>query len=88
VADVGIAALVICLLAVVIAVVLRWAPGQQRRGTRALIGLVPGVLGAAIVLALHKDLVPDSFETFALPYVIVAVTAGVILLTIRNLAEL
>lgn len=88
VADVGIATVVILVLALVIAIVLRFAPGQQRRGTRALIGLVPGVIGAAVVLALTKDLVPDSFETFALPYVIVAVTAGVILLTIRNLAEL
>ena len=80
--------MVILVLALVIAIVLRLAPGQHRRGTRALIGLVPGVIGAGIVLALTKDLVPDAFETFALPWVIIAVTAGVILLTIRKLAEL
>jgi uncharacterized membrane protein YeaQ/YmgE (transglycosylase-associated protein family) len=88
VADVAIATVVACSLAVVIAIVLRLAPGQQGRGTRALIGLVPGVIGAVIVLALTKDLVPDEFETFALPWVIVAVTTAVIVLTIRNLAKL
>jgi hypothetical protein len=88
VADVGIATVVIVALALVIATVLRLAPGQHRLGTRALIGLVPGVLGAGIIMALHVDLVPDEFETVALPWVIVVVTAGVILLTIRNLADL
>jgi hypothetical protein len=88
VADVGIATVVILALALVIAIVLRLAPGQHRRRTRALIGLVPGVIGAVVVMALHKDLVPDEFEAFVLPWVIIAVTAGVIVLTIRNLAEL
>lgn len=84
-ADVGIATLVACSLAGLIFLVLRLSPGQQRNRTRALIGLVPGVIGAGIVLALEKDLVPDDFETFALPWVIVAVTTGVIAITIRNL---
>lgn len=86
-ANVGIAALVIGSIAGLIVLVTRVAPGQQRRWIRALIGLVPGVIGAGIVGAFNSDLVPDRLETIVLPWVIVAVTIGIIALTIRNLAE-
>jgi hypothetical protein len=85
VANVGIAALVIVSMAVVIAIALRVAPGQQRPLTRAIIGLVPGVVGAGIVVAFATDAVPDQFETFALPWVVIGVTGGMILITIKNL---
>ena len=68
-----------------IALALRLAPGQQRQSTRALIGLVPGLIGALVVAALVEDFVPDQLESFALPWVIVVVTAGLILLTVKNL---
>lgn len=87
VANVGIVALVIGSIAGLVVLVLRVAPGVQRRWMRALIGLVPGVIGALIVGALNRDLVPDRLETVVLPWVIVAVTIGVIALMIRNLAE-
>jgi uncharacterized membrane protein YeaQ/YmgE (transglycosylase-associated protein family) len=87
VANVGIAAVVILSLAGVIALVVALAPGQQRLRTRALIGLVPGLVGTLIVGALGMDLIPDQFETFALPWVIVAVTCGLILLMVMNLVE-
>jgi uncharacterized membrane protein YeaQ/YmgE (transglycosylase-associated protein family) len=87
VANVGIAAVVILSLAGLIALLQRFAPGQQGRGTRALIGLVPGLVGTLIVGALAMDFVPDQFESFAMPWVIVAVTCGLILLMIRDLME-
>jgi uncharacterized membrane protein YeaQ/YmgE (transglycosylase-associated protein family) len=86
VANVGIAALVIASIAGLIALALRVAPGQPRPLTRAFIGLVPGLVGAWIVVALATDAVPDQFETLALPWVVIVVTGGMILITIRNLA--
>jgi hypothetical protein len=87
VANVGIAALIIGSIAGLIVLVLRVAPGVHGRWMRALIGLVPGLIGAGIIGALNSDLVPDRLETIVLPWVIVAVTIGIIALTIRNLAE-
>ena len=86
-ANVGIAAVVILSMAGLIALLQRVAPGQQGRGTRALIGLVPGLIGTLIVGALAMDFVPDDLETFALPWVIVAVTCGLILLMIKDFME-
>ena len=79
--------MVILSIAGLIALLLRIAPGQQRPLTRALIGLVPGLVGTLIVGALAMDLVPDELESLALPWVIVAVTGGLILLMIKNLVE-
>ncbi len=85
-ANVGIAALAVGSLTFVVVLFLRLAPGQQRRRTRILVGLIPGLVGAAVVGALTTDLVPDRFETVALPWVVVAVSIGMVALTVRNLA--
>ena len=85
-ANVGIAAVVIGALLVVAAILLTFAPGQRRRRTRILAGLVPGIAGAAVVAALSADIVPDDFETTAAPWVIVAVSAALAIVTIRHLA--
>jgi len=87
VANVGIAAVVIVSIGGLIALVMRIAPGQQRQSTRALIGLVPGLVGTLIVGALVEDFVPDQLESFALPWVIVVVTGGLILLMVMNLLD-
>jgi uncharacterized membrane protein YeaQ/YmgE (transglycosylase-associated protein family) len=87
VTNVGIAALVIVSIGGLIALVMRFAPGQQRQSTRALIGLVPGLIGTLIVAAMVEDFVPDQLETFALPWIIVLVTGGLILLTAQNLLD-
>lgn len=86
-ADIAVTAVVVLSLAALTVILLRVAPGQSRRRTRALVGLVPGVLGAGVVAAMVTDIVPDNFESFALPWVIVLGTAGVVLLTLMNLAE-
>jgi len=54
---------------------------------RALVGLVPGVVGAFVVAALMTDIVPDNFESIALPWVIVAGSIGIVLLIVMNLRE-
>lgn len=84
-ANVGVAILAIASIVGLIALVLRVAPGQQRWRTRALLGVTPGLIGAAIIGATTADLVPDSFESLALPWVVVAVTIGMVALTLRNL---
>jgi hypothetical protein len=61
--------------------------GQSRPSTRALIGLAPGVVGAFIVGTLATDLVPDTVEQTATPWIVVIVTAGVVGLTIMKLAR-
>jgi uncharacterized membrane protein YadS len=86
VANVGIAAVVIGALLVVAAILLTFAPGQRRRRTRILAGLVPGIAGAAVVAALSADIVPDDFETTAAPWVIVGVSVALAIVTIRHLA--
>lgn len=85
-ANVGIAAVVAAALLVAVVVLLTFAPGQRRRRTRILAGLVPGVAGAAIVAALSADIVPDDFETTAVPWVIVGVSVLLAVVTIRHLA--
>jgi hypothetical protein len=87
VANVGIAALVVLSLGAVVLVVVRMAPGLPRRRMRALIGLVPGVVGAFIVAALMTDIVPDGLESIALPWVIVAGSIAIVVLIVMNLRE-
>ncbi|HET9457946.1 MAG TPA: hypothetical protein VFO78_11425 [Candidatus Limnocylindrales bacterium] len=86
-ANVAIAALVVVSLGAVILVVLQMAPGLPRRRMRALIGLVPGVVGAFVVAALMADIVPDGFESIALPWVIVAGSIAIVVLIVMNLRE-
>lgn len=86
-ANVGIASVVLVSMAALLALVLRVSPGQYDGRTRALVGLVPGLIGASVVAALTIDFVPDWFEALAMPWVVAAVTIGMILLIIRNLAE-
>lgn len=86
-ANVGIAAFVALGIATMLVILRVVAPGEPRRRTRALIGLVPGLLGAGAVLALSTDFVPDGFESVALPWVIVVVTIGMVALTAVNLAQ-
>jgi hypothetical protein len=87
VADVAIASVLILTVGALTLLLLRVAPGQSRRRTRALVGLVPGLLGALVVGSLTTDIVPDTWENVAVPWVIVLGTAAVVLLTVTNLAE-
>ncbi len=84
-ANVEIASVLVLLLIVLTVIAVRVVPGQPRRRTRALIGLAPGVAGAFVVGALVTDIVPDSWERVAGPWVILAVTAGVVALAVTNL---
>ena len=87
-ANVAIAALIVLSIGGVVLVVLQIAPGLPRRRMRALIGLVPGVVGAFVVAALMADIVPDGFESIALPWVIVAGSIGIVILIVLYLREL
>lgn len=53
----------------------RWSSGGRLRNTgpQLAIGIVPGVVGAAIALLPRLDLVRDSFEVVVLPLMAVAI---------------
>jgi len=53
----------------------RWSSSGRLRnaGPQLAIGIVPGLVGAAIALLPRLDLVRDSFEVVVLPFVAVAV---------------
>lgn len=85
--NVEIAILLAALLALLTVLLVRVAPGQSRRRTRALIGLAPGVVGAFVVGALVTDFVPDAWERVVGPWLILVVTVGVVVLAITNLAR-
>lgn len=86
-ANVELIILTIAVVAVLSALVVRLTPGAPRRRTRMMVGLIPGVLGAFVVLTLNVDLVPDELETWALPAVVLAVSGLMAGLTIRGLAQ-
>jgi hypothetical protein len=87
VANVEIALVIAASSVLLVWLVLRVSPGTDRRCARALIGLVPGALGAFLVLTTNVDLIPDELESRALPLVIVAISAVVALITIRGLVR-
>jgi hypothetical protein len=87
VANVEIALVIAASSVLLVWLVLRVSPGTDRRGARALIGLVPGALGAFLVLTTNVDLIPDDLESRALPLVIVAISGVVALITIRGLVR-
>jgi hypothetical protein len=87
VANVEVVILAVAVVSLLIAIVLRITPGAPRRRTRILVGLVPGILGAFFVLTQSFDLIPDDFETWVLPIVVLAVSGLMAGLTIRGLAR-
>ena len=48
----------------------------ERRWSRALLGIVPGAIGALIILVTRLDFLPDEVEGGAWIVVAVVVTAG------------
>jgi hypothetical protein len=64
--EVELGLIVASILALVIIWILRSRPNLTGRpvATGALIGIVPGILGAIIVLVPRTDLIPDSAEPF------------------------
>jgi uncharacterized membrane protein len=87
VANVQLAVLILVTVAALVFGVSRFTPGAPRRRTRALVGLVPGVLGAILVLTTNVDLVPDELEAQLLPIVVLAISGIVAIITIRSLAR-
>jgi hypothetical protein len=81
-------ALVVLLGLAAFAVILNHVdPGQPRPWLRAMVGLAPGIAGAAIVGTLSTDLVPDAVERTLTPWVVVLATVGIVGLTVMNLAR-
>jgi hypothetical protein len=87
VTNLAIGVLVIAAIGMLTMAFLWFAPGQADRRTRALVGLVPGLVGAMVVGMSSTDLVPDALEAVATPWTLVLVSAGLVVLTIRSLAR-
>lgn len=86
-ANLEIVALLVVVSISLVLIVLELSPGVDRRRTRVLVGLVPGALGAFVVLAERIDLVPDDLERQAFPLVILAVSGAIAVITILSLAR-
>jgi hypothetical protein len=84
VANLEFAILAVAVIGTLIAIVVRLTPGAARRRTRALVGLIPGALGALLVLTLNVDLIPDELETRALPLIVLAISGAIAIITIRR----
>jgi hypothetical protein len=81
--EVELALIVASILALVIIWILRSRASLTDRpvATGALIGIVPGILGAIIVLVPRTDLIPDSAEPF-LWIVIGLIASGIVLIAL------
>jgi hypothetical protein len=84
VANVELAILAVAVIAALIAIIARLNPGAPRRRSRALVGLIPGTLGAFLVLTLNVDLVPDELESRALPLVVLVISGAIAVITLRR----
>jgi uncharacterized membrane protein len=51
-------------------VVSRWTWGAGSVLRRMMLGVIPGISGAFIIGVWQTDLIPDSMETFLLPFVL------------------
>jgi hypothetical protein len=60
---------------------------SDRVWVRALIGIVPGIIGALIILVTSMDLLPDDLEDGAWLVVLVAISAVAIVGTTYRLAR-
>ena len=83
-ANVEFAILAVAVVSALLAVIARLTPGAPRRRTRALVGFIPGALGAFLVLTLNADLVPDELESRALPLIILAISGAIAVITLRR----
>ena len=54
---------------------------------RSVFGAVAGVLGALVVLTEVADLIPDAVEVWLIPIWIGSVTAALMVISIRSLAD-
>ena len=79
------AAMTAVVLLVVPFVAHRWSSGGRLRATgpQLAIGVVPGVVGAAIALLPRLDLVRDSYEVLLLPFLAVAVAVLAFFVVLR-----
>lgn len=78
---------VILLAVAVLAVQHRRITVADRPWPRLLLGVVPGVIGAVVILVSRTDLVPDEFENDLWLVVAVVITAGAALGTVYRLAR-
>lgn len=51
-------------------IVSRWTWGAGSVLRRMMLGIIPGIAGALVVGVWQTDLIPDSMETFLLPFIL------------------
>ena len=86
-AEVEIAIIVGLIVAALVAAIVRRYPDRPVPAARATVGVVAGAIGALVILTNITDLIPDSFEAAIGPAGVIALTAGLLVLTVRKLAS-
>ncbi len=67
--------------------IVRRDPDHPVPAARATVGIVAGAVGSLVILTSVTDLIPDSLEAAVIPAGVVAVTAGLLFVTVRHLAS-
>ena len=67
--------------------IVRRDPDHPVPAARATVGIVAGAVGALVILTSVTDLIPDSLEGAVIPAGVVALTAALLVVTVRRLAS-
>jgi hypothetical protein len=87
VAGIQIGIIVALVVSILVLAIVRRNPDHPVPAARATVGIVAGVIGALLILTNITDLIPDSFESAVGPIAVIALTAGLLLLTAWKLAS-
>ena len=86
-AGIQIGIVVALVVSILVLAIVRRNPDNPVPAARATVGIVGGVIGALLILTSITDLIPDSFESLVGPVAVIALTAGLLLLTAWKLAS-
>jgi hypothetical protein len=87
VAGIEIGIIIVLAVGALVLAIVRRNPDHPVPAARAAVGIVAGAIGALLILTNITDLIPDSFEAAVGPIGAIALTAGLLLLTVRKLAS-
>ena len=86
-AGIQLGIVVVLVVSTLVLAIVRRNPDHPVPAARATVGIVAGVIGALLILTNITDLIPDSFESVVGPVAVIAVTAGLLVITAWKLAS-
>jgi hypothetical protein len=87
VAGLELSIIVAVVVAAIVGVAIWLGADRVSPALRSGLGVVAGVLGALLVLTEVADLIPDAVEVWLIPIWIGIVTAALMVISIRSLAD-